>query len=388
MDQIDELPKVKPSRHFLSELIFNSVPLNRIAEITGRNIPYIRRRLKEYDLPTPREFKQTTLREMWKYRIAILYMRLNGMDTIAARTPFTDYVIKDVLHELGILTDLHLGSHIMKIRLDSGWQPLSPHLQQVLEGELLGDGTLAITRSGETSRPLPSDGVIINALDDLQWFSWVDIKPEPHKLDEAVSLFNNTRETLAYLHGATFQLCMASHATDWIDYVATQFRAGGYYVNINTTKWVDKNDVAHPMIGLRTESSLNLRREQLRWYGLFKGIPWDFELTPTSLLHWFMGDGSFGNEISFSTHCFHWNEVELLACQLRQKVDVKSKIDWRPSHPDRPTNPNRRWMVILPVDSASKTRFFDYLSLAPGFEVARKTMPWKFSKYIQKQDCV
>ncbi|MFX1255195.1 MAG: hypothetical protein ACFFCZ_26580 [Promethearchaeota archaeon] len=259
----NNLPKCEPSKRFLFELLFNGANMKTICKVTGRSVTYIMKKLKEYDLPTFREFR-TTLREMWKYRIAVEYMRLNGINTIAAKTPFHWDAVTDILHELGILTDLHLGGHVMKMRLDSGWQPLSPHIQQVLEGELLGDGSLQINKSVETSRPLPSDDAIINALDDLQWFSWADIGSEPSKLDEEVFLFNKSRETQAYLHGAAFHLKMAPHGADWIDHIATQFRAGGYYVNIHPTKWVDKDGVEHPMIGLFTQSSLNLRRELLR----------------------------------------------------------------------------------------------------------------------------
>ncbi|MFX1256086.1 MAG: hypothetical protein ACFFCZ_31045, partial [Promethearchaeota archaeon] len=353
----------------------------------------------EYDLPTFREFR-TTLREMWKYRIAVEYMRLNGINTIADKTPFHWDAVTDILHELGIHTDLHLGSHIMKMRLDSGWQPLSPHLQQVLEGELLGDGSLQVNASVETSRPLPSEDAIINALDDLQWFSWVDIEPEPRKLDEAISLFNTTRETLAYLHGVVFRLQMVPHAADWIDYVATQFRAGGYYVNIYPGKQVDEDGVEHPVIFLQTESSLNLHREQLRWYNPLRGVPWNFSLSPTSLLHWFMGDGSFGNEITFSTDNFHLTDVMRLALELRRRVGVRAKPFWRPpkykfgtTEPLSPEelaqlDPNQYWRIKIPANYWSRMRFLDYLDQAPGFDIARRIFPWKFSRSIKKEDCV
>ncbi|MFX0065431.1 MAG: hypothetical protein ACFFC7_24940 [Candidatus Hermodarchaeota archaeon] len=397
----NNLPKFVPSKRFLFELLFNGATMKTLCNASGWSVFYIRKKLKEYDLPTPREYKQTTLREMWEYRIAVEYMRLNGVNTIAARTPFQWYDLTDILHELGILTDLHLGGHVMKMRLDSGWQPLSPHLQQVLEGELLGDGHLQVNDSVETSHPLPSDDAIINALDDLQWFSWVDIEPVPNKLDEAISLFNNTRETLAYLHGADFKLQMALHAADWIDYIATQFRAGGYYVNIFPTKWVDEDGVEHPAIFLSTESSLNLRREQLRWYDPLRGVPWDFTLTCTSLLHWFVGDGSFtSNEIIFSTDNFHLTDVMRLALELRRTVGVKANLFWRPpttkfgtTEPLSPEefaqlDPNRYWRIKVPANFASRTRFLDYLNQAPGIDIARQVFPWKFSRSIKKEDCV
>ncbi|MFX0091556.1 MAG: hypothetical protein ACFFBD_07310 [Candidatus Hodarchaeota archaeon] len=400
LNRMDDLPELKPSRLYLAEMIFNGVPLKRIAEITGRNIPYLRRRLKEYNLLTPQQFKQTTLRELWKGRIAVLYMRLNGIKSIASSTPFSELTVPDILRDMGILTDLHLGSHVMKMRLESGWQPLSPHLQQVLEGELLGDGSLTMTSNPNPNpvRNPPSDDIFINALDDLQWFSWVNVKVD--NLENAVPLFNKTRTILSHLNGAHFQLTMVPYASQWIEYVATQFREDGYYVNIYPSEWIDKDGVRHPMISLQTESSLNLSKELLKWYDLVKGVPWNFNLTPTSLLHWMMGDGSFGNEILFMTQSFHLTEVMRLALQLRRKVGIKTTLVWRPNkhkfgssellEPEQlaQLDPNRYWLIKAPTDPSSRTKFLDYLDQAPGIETARRVFPWKFSKDIRKQDCV
>ncbi|MFX0064011.1 MAG: hypothetical protein ACFFC7_17715 [Candidatus Hermodarchaeota archaeon] len=383
----NETPKLRPSKEYLKELIFNEVSLEGIANIVEWSIVSVRKFLKEYDLPTPYQFRRAILRERHKNDITVMYMRLNGIKNIASKTPFSWEAVTMILNEMGVLTDLHLGAHLMKARLTSGWRPLPPHLQQVLEGELLGDGWLRLTTTTPSYKCLTNEDDIINALDDLQWFSWVDVDTELEKLQASISLFNTRRETLSYLQGAYYSLAMAPCATRWVEYIASQFRENGYYVNIYSSKTII-DGVEHPMIGLQTESSLNLSIEWLRWYGLVKGVPWDFELTPTSLLHWFMGDGCFAKEITFATHGFHWNEVEFLTRQLRQKVGVKAKIDWRPVDSDCPGNPNRNWVIVVPANSASRTRFLAYLRMAPGYRIARRVFPWKFSKSIQKQDCV
>ncbi|MFX0095283.1 MAG: hypothetical protein ACFFBD_26350, partial [Candidatus Hodarchaeota archaeon] len=192
--------------------------------------------------------------------------------------------------------------------------------------------------SSPSRETLPYDDEIINALDDLQWFSWVDVDTEPTKLVKAISLFNTTRETLSYLQGANYQLNMALHAADWVEHIATEFRAGRYYVNVYPGKWVDEDGVERPQIRLQTETSLNLFKEQLRWYYLVvqpdgslkwvKGVPWTINLTPTSLLHWLMGDGCFGNEVTFHTQGFHLSDVIFLALQLRWKVGVRARLFW------------------------------------------------------------
>ncbi|MFX0092889.1 MAG: hypothetical protein ACFFBD_14115 [Candidatus Hodarchaeota archaeon] len=388
------LPKYEPSKQYLFELMYNGVSLKKICELTGWSHTYINRKLKENDLPTFGEFKKTTLREIWKRRIAIQYMRLNGINSIASSTPLIWSSVIDVLHDMGIPTDLHLGTHLMKQRLETGWKPLSEHLQQAIEGQILSDGYLGLSNRASFFYRLINKNAIIEALENLQWFYWVDV--EIDSLEKEISLFNNTRENLAYLQGGHFVLRMFPRAAKWVEYVADLFRDNGYYADIRTTYLIDKHGVKKPILHLLTEASLNLYIERSRWYGIVKNVPWDFELTPTSLLHWLMGDGSFNNEISFSTQNFHRDEVEFLAGQLRQKLGVKAKLDWRPGtvfgssepYKEEKRNPDRYWMIILPTDPVSRTRFLDYLNLAPGYEVAKKTMPWRFSKSIQKQDCV
>ncbi|MFX0094621.1 MAG: hypothetical protein ACFFBD_22995 [Candidatus Hodarchaeota archaeon] len=104
--------------------------------------------------------------------------------------------------------------------------------------------------------------------------------------------------------------------------------------------------------------------------------------------------------MSFATDCFHLNEVMRLALQLRRKVGVKARLFRSPPKTEfnssqpltqeelKKHDPNRYWRIKLPVDRTSRTRFLDYLSMTPGYEVARRIFPWKFSKFIQKQGCV
>jgi hypothetical protein len=394
-----ELPKIKPSKQSLFELIYNGFTLRKIAETIRRSEPYVRSLLRELNLPTPLEFK-TIQREMWKVHVAVLYMRLNGLKNIVSRTPFPNYkVVRSVLHEMGIFTDTHLGAHVMKLRLEVGWKPLPPHQQQMLEGELLGDGYLGLNDSKATPvKTLDNEDEIINALDDLQWFSWLDVDTVPEKLKEAISLFNTTRETLSYLRGAYYHLNMAIHATKWVEYIATQFRASGYHAHMHPTMYINENGQEMPGIGLLTASSLNLYIERLRWYDLVKVLPRNFNLTPTSLLHWLMGDGSFDTSIKLFTYSFHLSEVMRLALQLRQVVGVKARLFWDPPKKNDASkgnktetefpDPNRYWGIKLPVDRPSRTRFLDYLGMAPGFKVARRSFPWKFSKYTKRDDCI
>ncbi|MFX0094619.1 MAG: hypothetical protein ACFFBD_22985 [Candidatus Hodarchaeota archaeon] len=121
------LPKIRPSRQFLFELIFNGMAPTRIAYLTGWSVSYIRRLIEKLGLPSTREFKKE-LREMWKDKIAVEYMRLSGINDISTSTPFDWKVVTSILQDMGILTDLHLGSHVMKKYVSNLDGSLSQHI--------------------------------------------------------------------------------------------------------------------------------------------------------------------------------------------------------------------------------------------------------------------
>jgi dimeric dUTPase (all-alpha-NTP-PPase superfamily) len=65
-----------------------------------------------------------------------------------------------------------------------------------------------------------------------------------------------------------------------------------------------------------------LKKYDERWYdnGGIKHIPYDFKITPTVLLYWYLGDGSFNTNnktVRFSTCCFNQNDIILLIEQLK-----------------------------------------------------------------------
>ena len=113
-----------------------------------------------------------------------------------------------------------------------------------------------------------------------------------------------------------------------------------------------------------------------------------------------MGDGSFSNEITFSTDSFHLTDVMRLALELRRTVGVKAELFWNPPKTKFGTpeplsseelaqlDPNRYWRIKVPANYASRTRFLDYLDQAPGIDIARRVFPWKFSRSIKKENCV
>ncbi len=79
--------------------------------------------------------------------------------------------------------------------------------------------------------------------------------------------------------------------------------------------------------------------EQRKWWypNGIKIVPKDFKLTPTSLLYWFLGDGSYGyknkihkskESIRLSTECFTKEDNEFLQKQLL-KLGIKSAINFK-----------------------------------------------------------
>ena len=79
----------------------------------------------------------------------------------------------------------------------------------------------------------------------------------------------------------------------------------------------------NPAEGFRTRTYKELKRQRDRWYpeGI-KRVPKDVRLTPTSIAHWFFGDGTVGGSgyrATFCTDGFSVEDVRLLVRLLNDK---------------------------------------------------------------------
>lgn len=144
---------------------------------------------------------------------------------------------------------------------------------------------------------------------------------------------------------------------------------------------------------IRTYSHKELTPLYKKWYpesnGFKKLVPCDFELTPTSLLHWFMDDGcSFRRKrereykntraktilrqnhnqiiISFASESFSKEDNERLVKQMREKFNLNAKVNKYCK--------GTGWRIGISQSDAQK--FFETIGLCP---VPSMQYKWKLS---------
>lgn len=108
---------------------------------------------------------------------------------------------------------------------------------------------------------------------------------------------------------------------------------------------------------LTSKSIPYLTEQRKRWYidGV-KRLPNDIQLTPTSMLHWYIGDGSLFpkrgclNTIEFAAHSFSFEEREVLKSQI-QDIGLSSG-NWKNG--------------IIVIHKRSIFDFIDYIGECPS----------------------
>jgi len=80
---------------------------------------------------------------------------------------------------------------------------------------------------------------------------------------------------------------------------------------------------------LRTVSTIQIHHLRSKWYkNNIKIIPDDFKLTPTVMLHWYMGDGTLpkGQYGVLCVDCFTNQENKFLSNLINKEIGIKSSI--------------------------------------------------------------
>lgn len=133
-----------------------------------------------------------------------------------------------------------------------------------------------------------------------------------------------------------------------------------------------------------------------RWYLDGKKIvPVDLNLTPETVLHWFMGDGSTqyqrGNRsvsLILSTNSFTEQEVNILADKLSVVVGERARVSTQKSPKKLPdgslrTGPEKTYWRITNGGAAFIKAFFNYIGECPVPDMAYK---WKLPTLIRTQN--
>ena len=162
--------------------------------------------------------------------------------------------------------------------------PLTEYQHQVLDGLMLGDGSIQLDRK---NRSLNARLVIRRAIKDKPYLLW------------SKSIFE--------------EFCSANSIREYSD------------LDVRTNK-------IHKGISLTTLSNPSFTNYHNKWYGQIKRVPSDLELNSLSVLIWFLDDGcivrtkSSKLELKLSTDGFSKEDNEFLQCLLSKRYGVQFNI--------------------------------------------------------------
>jgi len=130
------------------------------------------------------------------------------------------------------------------------------------------------------------------------------------------------------------RFCFGSVEKEWVDYAMSEFKSycpseskqhGKIRKKAPRLTW-SSSTLTHPDIVLQAQ----------RWYGqnidYKKEVPKDVKITPTSLLLWYLGDGSITNNITattlqFATCSFSRGSLENILIPKMEKLGLKCRIN-------------------------------------------------------------
>jgi hypothetical protein len=204
--------------------------------------------------------------------------------------------------------------HCMKI--PHSYIPLTEFQEQVLEGEMLGDGHLCISDAAINAKLMISRSIKDEEYLKYEQSVWQNyIK---HNDIHYTKLFNNTYEQCSFY----------------------------------------------------TKNNEAFTREQVRWYkDKVKFSPRDLKLSPVAIAHWICDDGHvtfnklpYRFKIELSTHGFIKDDVDFLANQLCEMYKERFMVKLK-------NRKDKKYYIIRAYDSACRAVFED---IDPYFKMTRK----------------
>lgn len=204
----------------------------------------------------------------------IISLYENGLSIrqVAEKCPHSASKVRKILLENDVMRTSKEGLRLIKLN-DI---PISDELAQVIEGEMLGDGCIK-------KRVAQSYFSFNNNNPDYS--KWLALK----FVDNGIKLTGNGVRNKTYFHK-------------------------------NWNKWFTTHSFS-------TISTKQLHELENKWYeNRTKILPKDVELSPLSVLHWYIGDGSLpnGQYIIFCTDNFSRKEVEELSSKLNEILNIES----------------------------------------------------------------
>jgi hypothetical protein len=341
----------------------------------------IRKKIEKYGLEVVREIGQEKLQKRLeiqekKEKYCKLFMQFIGIKTIGKKFHVGPPKVKSALHEYNI-TILESGKKtkvINHIKNEEFFKPISSYLLEVITGELLGVGCLGLQMKDEKD--------FLNDLKSEKYYEYVSFlrsllqSPIRQITSILIENFNNAVEYISSFPTAQFRMHVGIKSKSWIDYQSSLFVNEGYSANVFMRDKKIPTIESDKTTGFDTSSSVQLFELYAIWYPDNKKIlPPNLNITPNVLLHWYIGDGSFGpHSFYLSTQNFTKIEVRKLSELLKRDADVISTVH---EHKDG-------FILTMSLKKDNIERFFNFTEKAnsTALEIAKQTFPWKFDKNL------
>jgi hypothetical protein len=174
---------------------------------------------------------------------------------------------------------------------------LSKKLLEIIEGNLLGDGSLTIQKNTAKPHLIPRSALYAHDTKSLAQIEW---------LKEILK--ENGLPIGDYVHHS--EACQRT------------IKSGPNIGSIVNYK--EKH-------GFKSTAQPSLKELREKWYQPDKIIPKDLKLTPTMLLHWYIGDGTlvnnpYGHSTRLYTYGFTYDDCYYLKKRLLFDLDLESSV--------------------------------------------------------------
>ncbi|MHA2223850.1 MAG: hypothetical protein ACXAC8_01455 [Candidatus Hodarchaeales archaeon] len=352
--------------------IEQKLPYKEITSKIGIGRTSLKNWLRRYNLMNRHLNAGIELKNYPKRKILGDYLQLNSIKTITKKRKFPETTIHRILNEAGF----KLTSSLANIRrhVEGVFNiPVTNYVKEVLTGELLGD--LSLNQSCPKSGKISSEENYHQAIKYLQLLQ----KRIPKDIDEAVIKFNESLEVVSKVQMARLMLNMSILATPWAQYIRKFLEKNdipmSYYIN-NAKVTAAK----YHTISVWSRNTIQFMKIFHLWYPNGKKIvPKNVQMTPTTLLHWFIGDGySSRSGLGLSTQSFSVLDVEFLISIINESLGICPR--WRYDYNSQP--------IISIQRNKDIQTFYKYLECAnpKSLSLAKELFPWKFNVDLRKCD--
>ncbi|MHA1968067.1 MAG: hypothetical protein ACW964_09710 [Candidatus Hodarchaeales archaeon] len=357
----------------LKELyIDQELPYNEIIKKLGISRSSLKNWLRKYELMNRHPNAGREMKKYPKQKIILDYVQLNSLETIAEKRNFPRTTVRRILNEAGLKRYSSLA--MIRNHVNGVYNiTINEYLKEVISGELLGDGNISFSRS-KSIRPISKEEYL-QAVNVLRGFKTTI--PDDIKFD--ASSFNEATGILCDYRVARMNFVTSLLSIPWTLHIKDIFRNNGIQMShkINDASVLAAN---HNTVSLWSRGTLQLREIYENWYqNGEKNIPRNILMSPTLLLHWFIGDGSFSDStIQISTHCFSITDVKFMIDLLNRSLNICSRYRIE----------DQTFPVLKIYRNVDVKFFLEYLESArpSSLSLAKEVFPWKFDGSLRKRD--